>query len=86
MVTTKFYGELNAYMVGHKTRNEALRTFVKGIFDNFSKNCKSIVVSYMDHGHWSLCMYEDMVTLHCDFVDGFHTRGNIPSPYMGYVG
>ena len=30
----------------------------------------------MNSGHWSLYMFEKKVTLHCDFVEGFHMKGD----------
>lgn len=74
VVTAKVSGDLNAYMAGGKARNEALGNFVKAVFDTFPKKCKSLVVPYWDRGHWSLYMFEAMVTIHCDSVEGFHGK------------
>ena len=72
VVTAKVAGDLNAYMAGGKARNEALGNFVKSVFVNFPRTCKAIVVPYWDRGHWSLYMFEEGVTIHCDSVEGFH--------------
>jgi hypothetical protein len=74
LVTAKVSGDLNAYMVGGKARNEALGDFLKGVFKNFPADCKAVIVPYWDRGHWSLYMFEETCTVHCDSVEGYHTK------------
>lgn len=76
VIMTKLYWGLELIYGGGKAKKEALESFIKGIFENFPKNYKSIVVPYWDHGHCSMYMFEDGVTIHHDYVEGFHRKND----------